>query len=96
MGYRYSKQKGEGEQPDSVFTNGHFEFRWWYDYSGGKLTDWGAHHVDIAVWALMANGQSLGALTIDPTHVKHPVPFEHGMPTVAGSIQHGDRVPARC
>ena len=29
----------------------HFHFRWIFDYSGGMLTDWGAHLIDTAQWA---------------------------------------------
>lgn len=60
-------------------TNGHYEFRWWYEYSGGKLTDWGAHHVDICNWALKLNGQTDGPLSISGT-ADHPVDFKDGFP----------------
>jgi predicted dehydrogenase len=60
----------------------HYEFRWWYEYSGGKFTDWGAHHVDIATWALGQDQEGMGPVEIDGAEAKHPVPFKDGYPTV--------------
>ena len=30
----------------------HHNFRWFWDYSGGLATDWGAHMIDVVRWAL--------------------------------------------
>ena len=71
----------------------HYEFRWWYEYSGGKMTDWGAHHVDIAQWAMGMDHQ--GPLTVEGL-ADHPVPLNEGVPTRGDQFNAATRFLVRC
>jgi predicted dehydrogenase len=44
-------------------------FRWWWDYAGGPVTDWGAHHNDIARWAIGSDGP----LTVEAKETVGPI-----------------------
>ncbi|MEZ6089003.1 MAG: hypothetical protein R3C05_13450 [Pirellulaceae bacterium] len=81
-GLNWNMWLGQAPEVDYIKERCHYQFRWWYEYSGGKFTDWGAHHVDIATWALGEEKQGSGPVEIDGTDAKHPVEFKNGYPTV--------------
>ena len=47
-----------GPAPQRSFNSNrfHFHFRWFWDYAGGLMTDWGVHLLDIALWGMKAAG----------------------------------------
>jgi predicted dehydrogenase len=47
---------GQAPKVDYVKERAHTTFRYWLDYSGGTMTDWGAHHNDIVRWAIGLEG----------------------------------------
>ena len=51
-GFDWDMWQGPTQFTEYVPKRTHGEFRWWLEYSGGMLTDWGAHHNDIAQWGL--------------------------------------------
>ncbi len=51
-GFDYDFWLGQTAKVDYVKERTHFSFRYWWEYSGGTMTDWGAHHNDIALWAV--------------------------------------------
>jgi predicted dehydrogenase len=73
--------QGQTQPVDFIKERCHYQFRWWYEYSGGKFTDWGAHHIDIALWAAGLTEQGTGPVEIDGTDAKHPVEYKNGNPT---------------
>ena len=47
-----------GPAPERPFNPARFHllFRWYFDYAGGMMSDWGVHLNDIVIWALCSKG----------------------------------------
>ncbi len=72
----------QGQAPEFPFMEkrAHHNFRGWYEYAGGKVTDWGAHYLDTALWALGEDQPEKGIVQVDPSDCFHPLAMKDGFP----------------
>ncbi|HMF61248.1 MAG TPA: Gfo/Idh/MocA family oxidoreductase, partial [Vicinamibacterales bacterium] len=68
---------GQAPQVDYLTERCHSTFRWWFDYSGGPVTDWGAHHNDSARWAIGLDGPT----GIQAKALTEPIPGGYTTPS---------------
>jgi predicted dehydrogenase len=85
---------GQTPKVDYIKERCHGNFRWWYEYSGGKMTDWGAHHVDIAQWALGMDAS--GPESVEVVQDEHPIKLVKGVPSVDDRYNTATKFTVRC
>ena len=85
---------GQTPPVDYIRERCHGTFRWWYEYSGGKLTDWGAHHVDIATWVIGMSGS--GPTSVEPLEFTHAQELRNGRATKDDCYNTATRFKIRC
>ena len=72
QGFNYDFWQGQTPAVPYVKERTHFSFRYWWEYSGGTMTDWGAHHNDIVLWALGHDGS--GPVSIEGKQLVDMIP----------------------
>jgi predicted dehydrogenase len=71
-GFDFDFWMGRTPKVEYVKERTHFSFRYWWEYSGGTITDWGAHHNDIVLWAL--DMDSSGPVSIEGKQLVAMIP----------------------
>jgi predicted dehydrogenase len=71
-GLNWDMWLGQTPSVDYVKERCHVTFRYWWEYSGGTMTDWGAHHLDIALWG--AGYERSGPVSIEARAIGTMIP----------------------
>ncbi|MBS0204390.1 MAG: Gfo/Idh/MocA family oxidoreductase [Planctomycetes bacterium] len=95
-----------GPAPFRPFSEAHFHFNWryWWDFGGGQLGDFGCHFMDLPFWALELGAPTSVAATGEKGHdgdndcpmrmrVEYKFPGRGGMPPVHLTWSHGGWMP---
>lgn len=76
-GLNWDLWQGQTPHVEYVRERCHGSFRWWWEYAGGPVTDWGAHHNDIARWGI---GQD-GPLEVEAKVITGPIVGGYNTPS---------------
>ncbi len=96
-GFDWNMWVGPAPMTEYIYERTHGNFRWWLEYSGGMLTDWGAHHNDIAQWALGMDDS--GPISVEGTAKNPPSvgkTFYNTFPEFEIRYRYANGVPLHC
>ncbi|MGE5608982.1 MAG: Gfo/Idh/MocA family protein [Bacillota bacterium] len=71
-GFDFDFWMGQTPKVEYVKERTHFSFRYWWEYSGGTMTDWGAHHNDIVLWVL--DQDNTGPVSVEGKQLVEMIP----------------------
>jgi predicted dehydrogenase len=78
-GFDFDTWLGQTPEVPYIKERTHLKFRYWWNYSAGTITDWGAHHNDIVLWALGKDRS--GPISAEGKVLVEPIPGGFTVPS---------------
>lgn len=89
-GVHYDQWLGPAEKRPFNPNRFHFDFRWFYDYAGGLMTDWGVHLIDYAMLGMDASHRYARSVAAIGGKTGYPDDAEQWPDTMSAVYNFGD------